>query len=177
MLRFVYQGDHDDAPGATTQPVRETEPVNPYHFGSLPRPPIQPPKTALLVNVKLYVIADKYDIPTLKKFAQDKYTEIVKAHWDTDEFMRSAEITFERTLAGDALRGVVVSTAARHAQTLVEKKEFAEMLAEHGEVAVEVLKKVIAKKEPEEEEVLFIWEEGVGPPSMGRKKKSLGSGF
>lgn len=128
MLRFLYQGNYDDTRYSTT-PGEELVELN---------------TNALLVDVQVYVIADKNDIPELKVLAQNKYTEIVGHLWQTERFKDSMETVFGETPPGDSLRRVVIKAAATHVRTLIEKDWFVAMLEGQGELAVEVLKEMLA---------------------------------
>lgn len=129
MLRFLYQGDYGD----TRYSKAPKEAVGELRRG------------ALLVNAQVYIMADKHDISALKELARKKYTETVGELWQAGEFMDSAELVFEKTLCGDSLRKVIIDTAATHVQTLIQERWFVKMLKGKGELAVEVLKGVLAQ--------------------------------
>ena len=128
MLRFLYQGNYDDMRHSTA-PNEELEELR---------------EEALLTNVKVYVIADKNNIPALQQLARDKYAEIVGILWQSECFMGSMEMVLQQTPPGDSLRKVVIATAATRVRTLIEEHWFIAMLEEQGELAVEVLKGVLA---------------------------------
>jgi hypothetical protein len=90
MLRFLYQGKYND--GRPTTPLsRGNASASLDDRGGLKFPP--PGKLreeAMVVNVKVYVMADKYNIPILKQHARAKYKEIL------NQVMAAAISTAER---------------------------------------------------------------------------------
>lgn len=77
MLRFLYQGKYNDGRPAV-QLVRGNASASPDDRGGLKFPPAgKLREEAMVVNVKVYVMADKYNIPILKQHARAKYKEIL----------------------------------------------------------------------------------------------------
>lgn len=77
MLRFLYQGKYNDA--RPTSSLEWTQ-INsgPDDRGGLKfSPPMNLRQEAIVVNVKVYVMADKYSMPLLKQHARAKYKEIL----------------------------------------------------------------------------------------------------
>ncbi|OBT80496.1 hypothetical protein VF21_00742 [Pseudogymnoascus sp. 05NY08] len=77
MLRFLYQGKYND--GRPTAPIaRGNASASLDDRGGLKFPPGgKLREEAMVVNVKVYVMADKYNIPILKQYARAKYKEIL----------------------------------------------------------------------------------------------------
>ncbi|KAI9744176.1 MAG: hypothetical protein M1818_002328 [Claussenomyces sp. TS43310] len=99
---------------------------------------------ALLINIKVYIIADMYDIPPLKDLASSKYAEIADGLWAEDAFTSSARLLYENTMASDhQLRDLVAQISQQHIVTLIEKKEFIDLLVSEGNLAVDILKSVL----------------------------------
>lgn len=77
MLRFLYQGKYNDArPTAALlrgQVVSESDGRGGLKFS----PTMRMREEAMVVNVKVYVMADKYNMPALKQHARAKYKEIL----------------------------------------------------------------------------------------------------
>jgi hypothetical protein len=165
MLRFLYQRDYDDerdkdvlqsknlAPrgkekAESTSPISYQRPVG---FGLSFQQPLpemaQSPswsEKSLLVNVQLYIIADKYDIGALKKRVTEKFTEVVGQLWDTPSFRASAKLLYDNTLQSDRLlRDVIAETAKKNILNLIDKPDFEELMVNHGDLAVDVLKSVL----------------------------------
>jgi len=96
---------------------------------------------ALLVNAKVYIIADKYDLQDLKALAKNKYEEVVPENWNSTTFVASLKLLYEDILESDRLlKYVAVETAGEHAKELVDRGEFVALCSEHGELAFDVLK-------------------------------------
>ncbi|CAD6444460.1 6a6c280b-755d-4884-8bd3-fc363dc20355 [Sclerotinia trifoliorum] len=106
--------------------------------------------SSLLLNAKVYIIADKYMIPALKSLACEKCSKSLEEHWNTPEFSATAELLWENTPSSDMLlRDSVVATAASNIDVLLDRGEFVEFMSAHGDFAVEVLKRVIRKIYPD----------------------------
>lgn len=88
-----------------SQAVQEKEPINAVHesYG-----------TVLLV-AKVYVAADKYDVPAIKTVSKSIYEQAVSSEWNTHAFMLSLEIIYENAMGADRLRkDVAVQAAAKN---------------------------------------------------------------
>lgn len=77
MLRFLYQSKYDDTrpTAAITKALCTAE--SDGRGGIKFSPPVKLREEAMVVNVKVYVLADKYNIPLLKQHARAKYKEIL----------------------------------------------------------------------------------------------------
>jgi hypothetical protein len=150
MLRFLYQREYDDErdmdelqhsedPAPTGEANADsTSPAfypRPARFGF---PFDDPPEVAkvpnwseksLLVNVQVYIIADKNNIGALTKRATEKFTEVVGQLWDTPSFRASAKLLYDNTPRSDRLlRDVVADTAKKNILTLIDKQDFEELI-------------------------------------------------
>lgn len=148
MLRFLYQGDYGDT-RYSTKPGEELVELN---------------ADALVVNVEVYVIADKNSIPALKGLARHKYAELVAEIWQRDTFMDSVEMVFQRTLPGDSLRKFVIKTVVLHIHALISEDWFVAMLEGQGDFAVEVLRGIL-------ELGRSIWTEAYGGGQLANPTK------
>jgi hypothetical protein len=84
---------------------------------------------SLVVNAKIYIIADKYDIQALKEWAVAKYKEVLPATWNSPSFIESASLVFEKTLESDRmLREVIIRKASENAKALFDRGEFVALL-------------------------------------------------
>ncbi|KAH8743926.1 hypothetical protein BGZ57DRAFT_779077, partial [Hyaloscypha finlandica] len=85
--------------------------------------------SSLLFNAKTYIIADKYNIQSLKEWAVTKYKEVLPVTWNSTSFIESAGLIFENTLASDRiLREVIIRKASENAQALFDRGEFVALL-------------------------------------------------
>jgi len=117
MVQFMYNRDYSDADGSDAT------------------------KDRLLINTKVYIIADKFDIPGLKLAAKEKYQEAKLIEWNCPSFFESLKLMYENTLATDRLlKEVAIEVVAKHVKELVDREEFGSLCKESGEIAFDVLK-------------------------------------
>jgi hypothetical protein len=195
MLRFLYQNDYDDERDLDALSSEESvmvgpeiahsndqltedqiiEAVDPWTIQDPPPPP--PPEVeeipswsekSLLINVKVYIVADKNDIGALKRWAKGKYEEVVKHLWNSPSFPSSAMLLYDNTPSSDRLmRDVIAETAKKNIQTLIDKQDFEDLMKSHGDLAVDVLKSVLAKETEVDDP--YSW----GSTSVKKKKKGI----
>lgn len=163
MINYLYTGDYDD--------TRDLENVDraddPAESNAVPEAPpepvfmpalafggwldsaltleLEPPKPlnleALVFNVKMYVAADKYQIPGLKEVASRKYGTVVNNCWNTTEFSDSVQLLWENTTESDvSLKNVILMTVGSNVPALLSREEFVEVLRSHGDLGVGVLR-------------------------------------
>lgn len=160
MTGFLYALDYDDHPTSSlAEPANEaTSPAS------------------LLINAKVYVIADKYELNALKKLACTKYKEALPITWNTSIFSKSASLVFDNTVETDRmLRDVIVQVASDNARALLDRGEFVEMLKHHGDIATEIMRMVITKYDQIEEPRMDpdAWLAGCKKKKGRRLKSSL----
>lgn len=128
---------------------------------------------SLLVNAKIYIIADKYDIQALKEWAVAKYEEVLPTTWNSSSFIESASLVFEKTLESDRmLREVIIRKASANSKALFDRGEFVALLQSHGDFAAEVLRDVVFNQPNDTREVeADDW--GFGMSKKERKKRGL----
>lgn len=124
MMDFLYTLDYDDRPSSSMAEAANL-------------------KASLLVNTKVYNIADKYELEALKEFACTKYQQVLSNTWNGPVFLESACHVLENTMeANRMLRDVVVQVASDHARELLIHDEFFKMLKNHPDISWEVLRNV-----------------------------------
>lgn len=107
MLQFMYTFDYDASGGAE-------------HSSS-----------PMVFNVRVYSIADKYDVPALKSQAKQKFETTVETCWDMDDFPYAVAQVYNSTPSVDRdLRKVVVDVACKHINELLLKQGFRDVLEE-----------------------------------------------
>lgn len=73
-------------------------------------------------SVKVYAIADKYDIVALKELAKEKVSNWIETNWTHSAFPALVREIYECTPGGDrGLRDVVVRIMTFHAETILEQ--------------------------------------------------------
>jgi len=130
---------------------------------------------SLMTNVKVYIIADKNEIGALKKLASTKYQQVVQKSWNNPAFAESARLVYENTMESDrAIRNVIVQTASDNIKALLDRGEFVELLNSHGELATEILKKLVASGQPINAFHLDFASSDWGSSTYGKERKKKG---
>ncbi|KAK3640306.1 hypothetical protein LTR56_011902 [Elasticomyces elasticus] len=74
---------------------------------------------AMLLNIHLHVIADKYEIPSLEKLAAEKFQQRAKLEWSTKSFADAATLIYTSVAdRQNQLKEVVMSAATEYAEAL-----------------------------------------------------------
>jgi hypothetical protein len=128
----------------TTPPLSAVEPRSSFEFpGKAPRSPIKtraqtPPlmmdgdsdyesydeedelpedESHLLLHTRVYTLAEKYDIPSLKQLAKRKFETAMACHYDSPEFPLAIEEVYCSTIDNDrGLRDIVCEAFKCHPQ-------------------------------------------------------------
>lgn len=99
------------------------------------------PITSLPISLRVYVMADKYDVPALKLLAKKRFTQTATDHWmKYDEFPAVVDELYESTVSNDPLRAFVcdlISCSYRHDEDLRVKMK--PVMLRHSEFAIGVL--------------------------------------
>jgi hypothetical protein len=108
--------------------------------------------TAGFSNVRVYAIAEKYNIPLLKEVAKEKFVKWAENHWSHCDFPVVAREVYESTPSSDiGLRDVVSRVCGEHVKELVGKKKFLDLTDLFGELGLGILVQVLKDKEEMEE--------------------------
>lgn len=95
---------------------------------------------ALFSSVRVYAIADKYDIPNLKELARQRFCDWAEEKWACEDFPAIAREIFETTPNKDrGLRDVVVRLVALHADSFTKNDKSRQLIEEIGELGLSVL--------------------------------------
>jgi len=158
MIDFLYGLDYDDYRSdaeeyPTTTGSDNSAPAKPiFTFGNTTKisepsyssHPISHNSYSLLINAKIYVIADKYDIQALKEWATTKYKEVLPTTWNSTAFIESARLIYDNTLDNDrVLRDIIIQKASENVKVLFDRGEFIDLLQAGGDFAMEVLRSVV----------------------------------
>jgi hypothetical protein len=93
----------------------------------------------MVFNVKVYTIAEKYDIHALKSQAKEKFEEAVSVCWSLDDFPHAIAEIYSFTPSHDhGLRDFVVETCCKHINELLEKEAFADILEGSASFAADI---------------------------------------
>ncbi|QSZ32630.1 hypothetical protein DSL72_002209 [Monilinia vaccinii-corymbosi] len=96
----------------------------------------------LIKHAKIYIIAEKYDIQTLKNFAGRRYSCTLCTCWNSSFFVKSIELVFDSTpdiSGGDSLRNTIMEAASIHAGELLDRTDFLQLCQERGDIATAIL--------------------------------------
>jgi hypothetical protein len=135
LLRYIYQDDYDDE-RETIPPPSKSE--NPRQKPGKPLPNGE----ALMINIKVLLIAEKFVLDGLMKLAVEKHEEAVQMLWDTPSFGRSILLLYDSDMnevLSRELRNATINAIANNAAELLKNKAFRGILIRCGELATEVL--------------------------------------
>ncbi|PQE06300.1 BTB POZ domain protein [Rutstroemia sp. NJR-2017a BBW] len=134
LIKFLYTGDFDATPSPSEVVAEEpsgevgSETVN----GSL---------DTLTICTRIFVMAEKYDIPALKTLAKTKFEAAVSSDWNTSALSESLRLMYDGLPDSDRLlKDVAVAAAAGHVKELVDRGEFVALCKDNGDIAFDVLK-------------------------------------
>jgi hypothetical protein len=138
MIHYLYTGDYSDQPDSDDNASQlasilnndeNTEGFAPEDLGPL------------LLNARVYAIAELYNIPGLKTLATEKYGEAIKENWNGTSFVASLKLIYDTTPESDRLlKDIALNTAGKNAQALCDRGEFVALCKEYGEISYHVLK-------------------------------------
>jgi hypothetical protein len=101
----------------------------------------------MLFNVKVYGIADKYEIWALQLLAEKKFAKAVRTCWDMDDFAHVVSEIYSSTPSTDrGLRDIVVDIAHENIEALLEKDDFLGVLEGTAGFAADVTQLLAQKK-------------------------------
>lgn len=94
----------------------------------------------LLEHTRVYALAEKYDIPSLKQLAKSKFEMAMACWYDSEEFAEAIEEVYCSTVDSDrGLRDVVLETFKCHPQLASTQDVFA-VIKETPSLAMELFK-------------------------------------
>jgi hypothetical protein len=160
MISYVYTFDYRDPDEEHRQP--ESDSCNPPscdetsngHQDISGHKEDQPALLGTTSSVRVYAIADKYDIPPLKELAEINFDTWGRENWARKEFSDIVKEIFECTPKSDrGLRDIATQIVALHADVLIQKDEFRQLIGDLGSGTVCLLleEKAEVKEDMEEE--------------------------
>jgi len=144
MIDFLYKAQYDVGcgvgGGSTERAEDESAPATATNAGDDLGAP-------LIVHARLYILGDKYDIPSLKELASRNYCKIVATQWNTKAFSESAEIIYNNIVVErDVLKDVIYEKARSNISTLINKPGFEGLLRRTNDFAADILISLIQKQ-------------------------------
>jgi speckle-type POZ protein len=93
----------------------------------------------MVFHVKVYSIADKYDVVALKSQAKEKFERAAKSCWNMEDFPLAISEVYSLTPATDrGLRDLVVEIVCTHIDALLVRQDFRNVLEETVGFAADV---------------------------------------
>lgn len=151
MLDFLYTSDYSDVWTTTTlewhsdseglrssQTQDQTETKDPNEIVVS----IEEIAYSLLTaNAKVYVIADVYNLPSLKELAVKKYQTAIQTEWTTSSFVDNINYLWENTMKSDSsLKKIILKFVKEHITELLDRGEFVNLIKTNGEVAIDIVR-------------------------------------
>lgn len=94
----------------------------------------------LLLNARVYALAEKYDIPSLKQLARSKFEMAMACYYDSPEFPHAIEEVYCSTIDSDrGLRDIVLMTFRNHPQ-LAHAQDVYSVIRDTPSLALELFK-------------------------------------
>lgn len=126
-------------PGSTFGPTPGTEDIQSEEAANSPTDITSPDDADLILHVKVYALAEKYDIPLLKALSLNKFEEAVRQYWDSDCLLDAAREAYTSTIQEDqGMRTAVVKTFYTHGE-LLDKEHVQELLQELPQFTYDLL--------------------------------------
>jgi speckle-type POZ protein len=93
----------------------------------------------MIFHVKVYSIADKYDVVALKSQAKEKFEKAARSCWNMEDFPPAISEVYSLTPATDrGLRDLVVEIVCTHIDALLVRQDFRNVLEETVGFAADV---------------------------------------
>jgi hypothetical protein len=91
-------------------------------------------------SVRVYALADKYDISPLKELARQKFCNWAENNWACEDFSAVAREVFESTPKDDrGLRDIIIQLVAKHADIFIQKDGLRQLIEDIGDLGLGVL--------------------------------------
>ncbi|KAF7507484.1 hypothetical protein GJ744_010415 [Endocarpon pusillum] len=109
----------------------------------------------LFSTVRVYAIADKYNVQSLKDFAQERFGRWARSNWPCEDFTAIIREVFSSTPSSDrGLRDIVSGTVADHLGFFIRIDEFRELVEDVGELGLGMLDKFTIRHTEEKSALL-----------------------
>ncbi|KAI9784353.1 MAG: hypothetical protein M1839_002414 [Geoglossum umbratile] len=163
MISYLYTLDYEDEERYDAKPVGDLVdlPIADKVVGAKSATAKERPRStegcrpALFSSVRVYAIAEKYDIPALKTLAKERFSEWAKSNWSHKDFPILVREVFESTPTSDrGLRDVASQLFAKHVKLLLQGNGDLDVIEDLGDLWLGVLRQVLEDKEEEMAKVL-----------------------
>jgi hypothetical protein len=144
FLQFLYTG-HYDALATTLSGINALQAEGAMLPPGMRRPGALVQCEDLFLPLRLYLMANKYDVQALKHFARDRFHRAAVPVWrNRPYFLAAVDELYSNTSADDLImRETVCELVAAGIRESGQRVRMAEVMGKHGEFAVGVLKHVL----------------------------------
>lgn len=154
VVQYFYRLDYHDPCLAISQTAKigdiRGEATN------LPTDITGPKSPDLVLHVKVYALAEKYDIPPLKALSLEKFQEAVQQEWNSDHFLDAAREAYTSTIQEDeGMRNAVVKVLHTHREPLLDTDTVQEFLQELPSLAYDLLMYLFQQTKPVRRSTFF----------------------
>lgn len=102
------------------------------------------PVKSIRTSLRVYVLADKYDVVALRMLAKERFTQTAATHWTTyDDFPDVIDELFTSTISNDPLREFVGELVTRQYHDDKVRAKLKPVMNKHPELAFTVLDKMV----------------------------------
>lgn len=131
VLNFLYKGNYSDGRTNTTEKELNASEAGNIYQGSL------------LINTRVYVCAEKWDVVGLKKLAVEKFREVLCTTGISASFVTSLSIMHSELPESDGeLKKVAMVFVCESYHELARRSDFLDLFQRGGEIAVEIMKAI-----------------------------------
>lgn len=109
----------------------------------------------LFSSIRVYAIADKYNVPCLKDLAKQRFDSWARCNWACADFTAIIREVFNSTPSSDpGLRDIVYGIVVIHSDFFTQNVGFREMVEDIGEFGLGMLDKLVARHTEENSALL-----------------------
>lgn len=149
MLTYLYTLDYDDEDPPQTVAVAASQNTDGHMTDAISKPEVTDDATTShckrMNNVRVYALADKYNIPALKELAKTKFQKS-KISCNYSLYREIINAIFESTPDTDTgLRNIVILKCAKDVEMSLKEEGVASMIRDHGSLGLGMLREVVKK--------------------------------
>ena len=113
--------------------------------------------SVVLNNVRVYALAEKYDVQPLKELSKGRFLVGSLSKWTLDDILTVLKQVFDTTPATDrGLRDIMLNVCSLNMDRLMVLHTFRQMLCSDATLAVDILDRCQNTKESLNHEVIFL---------------------
>ncbi|KAJ9194940.1 hypothetical protein DTO027B5_5637 [Paecilomyces variotii] len=140
LITYFYHHTFDDKDAVLPTPPHEqkSERLRLFSGESKADNPVRIPD-----SLKVYAIADKYMVGTLRVLAHTRFEHWCATNWHTESFLLCVREIYERKTGNyEDLHEAVLIPMANQIEDLLHHRQFVELMEDCGELGVELIKKI-----------------------------------